>query len=149
MQIRRGPAAVIGQVPGRSGHCHEAGRPSGVVTSREPEDLPVEFLLRCSGRGHPSESPRRLPAQGTRRTGRRILPCPPGRKVNLGRIPLAGPPDITRLRDIGKYPLVYQARIFAINAGALVGLVALQRLGIAIELASSTQLPIPTLVRSI
>jgi hypothetical protein len=44
---------------------------------------------------------------------------------------------------------VYQARIFAINAGALVGLEALQRLGVAIELASSTQLPIPTVVRSI
>ncbi len=78
MQIRRGPAAVIGQVPGQSGHCREAGRPPGVVTSREPEDLPVESLLRCSGRGHPIPSSLLRAHDGT--NGRRILPRPAGQE---------------------------------------------------------------------
>jgi len=36
-----------------------------------------------------------------------------------------------------------QARILTINAGALVGLVALQRLGIAVGIASPSRLPFP------
>ena len=42
-----------------------------------------------------------------------------------------------------------QGRIFMINAGALVGLVAMQHLGIAIGIASSSRRPIPAAARTV
>jgi hypothetical protein len=44
---------------------------------------------------------------------------------------------------------VIQARIFTINAGALVGLVALRRLGIAVGIASPSRLPFPEATPSV
>lgn len=47
------------------------------------------------------------------------------------------------LGGTGNFTPAIQARIFTINAGALVGLVALQRLGAAVGLATPPRLPVP------
>ena len=53
------------------------------------------------------------------------------------------------LGGTGNFTPVIQARIFTINAGVLVGLVALQRLGIAVGIASPSRLPFPAPTRTV